>query len=151
MQLLTKYFGTIDYAPGDVIAFPNGVFGFEGEKEFLLLPFHGSQGNLLCLQSVRGPAPAFVALNPFSLKPDYAPVLSEEELYLLQAVDSRELCYFVLCAVRDPVKDSTVNLTCPIVVNPDRNLAAQVILETEEYHMRHPLSEFPRKGAETSC
>ena len=85
MQLATKYFGTIDYEAEDVLSFPDGLFGFEEERAFLLLPFEGSEGNLLCLQSVQTPPLAFVAMNPFSLKGDYAPVLREEELRLMGA------------------------------------------------------------------
>ena len=48
MHLMTKYFGQIDYDPTEVLSFPNGIFGFEEEKQFLLLPFHGGGGNLLC-------------------------------------------------------------------------------------------------------
>ena len=151
MELSTKYFGSIEYDPAGVLDFPNGLYGFEEEKRFLLLPFHGSDGNLLCFQSVQTPSLAFVAMNPFSLKPDYTPVLSEEELFLMGAKESTELCYYVLCAVREPVAETTVNLKCPVVVDPDRRVAAQVILDTKEYHMRHRLAEFQRKGAENAC
>ena len=151
MQINTKYFGPIDFSEEEALSFPNGLFGFEDEKEFLLLPFHGSQGNLLCFQSTKTPSLAFVAMNPFSLKPDYAPELSGEELYLMGAEDSRELCYSVLCAVREPVAESTVNLKCPLVVNDQLRRAVQVILETGDYRMRHRLSEFGTKEAEPSC
>ena len=77
--------------PGDLLTFPNGLFGFEEEKQFLLLPFHGSLGSLVCFQSARTPALAFVAMNPFSLDPGYHPQLSEEELYLMGAKDYSEL------------------------------------------------------------
>lgn len=142
MQLDTKYFGRIDYNEADVLEFPNGLFGFEAEKRFLLLPFSGSNGNMLCLQSVAGPSPAFILMNPFSLKPDYAPVLSPEELKLMGVSQSRELCYYVMCVAREPVGESTVNLRCPVVVNPDLHRAVQVILDTDAYHMRHRLDEF---------
>ena len=148
MQLDTKYFGRIEYDPADVLDFPNGLFGFEEEKQFLLLPFSGSQGNMLCLQSVKGPSPAFVLMNPFSLKPDYAPVLSGEELRLMGGCESRELCYYVMYVARQPVGESTVNLRCPVVVNPDLHRAVQVILDTDAYHMRHRLSEFSNRGGE---
>ena len=52
MHLMTKYFGQIDYDPTEVLSFPNGIFGFEEEKQFLLLPFHGGGGNLLCIQMI---------------------------------------------------------------------------------------------------
>lgn len=148
MQLNTKYFGEITYDPEDVLEFPNGLFGFEEEKRFLLLPFSGSQGNMLCLQSITAPSPAFILMNPFSLKPDYTPVLSPEELTLMGVSHSQELCYYVMCVAREPVGESTVNLRCPVVVNPDLHKAVQVILDTEGYHMRHRLDEFSNEGVD---
>lgn len=145
MKLNTKYFGQIDYEPEDVLDFPDGLFGFPDEKKFLLLPFSGSQGNMLCLQSIAAPAPAFILMNPFSLKPDYAPELAPQELQMMGVTRSQELCYYVMCAARQPVGQSTVNLRCPVVVNPDLHRAMQVILDTQKYHMRHLLEEFSAK------
>lgn len=139
MQLNTKYFGSIDYDPADVVHFPSGLFGFEEERDFLLLPFAGSDGNMLCLQSVETPGLAFIAMNPFSLKPDYAPVLAPEALKLMGAGRSEDLCYYVMCVVRDPVGASTLNLRCPVVINPDLHRGMQVILDDGGYGMRHRL------------
>ncbi len=139
MQLNTKYFGSIDYDPADEVYFPSGLFGFEEEKDFLLLPFAGSDGNMLCLQSVKTPALAFIAMNPFSLKPDYAPVLVPEALELMGVGRSEDLCYYVMCVVRDPVGESTLNLRCPVVINPDLHRGMQVILDDGGYGMRHRL------------
>ena len=148
MHLDTKYFGRVEYDGEDVLEFPSGLFGFESEKQFLLLPFSSSNGNMLCLQSVAGPSPAFILMNPFSLKPDYAPMLSPEELKLMGVSQSHELCYYVMCVAREPVGESTVNLRCPVVVNPDLHRAVQVILDTDVYHMRHRLDEFSNGGVE---
>ena len=60
----TKYFGPVDYEADDLIRFPSGLFGFEDEKQFLLLPFEGSGGDLLCLQSLSTPSLSFVVMNP---------------------------------------------------------------------------------------
>ncbi len=141
MNLSTKYFGTIEYTPEDILTFGEGLFGFEDEKQFLLLPFEGD-AHLLCFQSVVTPNLAFVAMNPFSLKPDYTPILGDKELGEMKVTQSQELCFYVLCVVREPVPDSTVNLRCPIAVNPDERIAMQAILDCEDYNMRHPLGEF---------
>ncbi len=146
----TKYFGAVEYDSDDVLIFPNGIFGFEEESEFLLLPFENSDGNMLCLQSIKTPSLAFVAMNPFALKPDYSPVLQKAELEKLQAENSDELCYYTLCVVREPVGTSTVNLRCPIVINDKTKNAMQVILETDEYNMRHSLAEFESKEGQPS-
>lgn len=151
MKLRSKYFHDIDYAQEDIIHFPNGLFGFEEEHEFLLLPFEGSDGTLLSLQSIQTPALAFVVMNPFALRPDYAPELTEEELRLLHVERSQELCFYTLCVVREPVGDSTLNLKCPLALNIDRREAIQVILETDDYHMRHRLADLSNGGAVEEC
>ena len=148
MKLQTKYFGEIDYEAGELLTFPAGLFGFEDEHEFLLLPFEGSAGTLLCFQSVHTPALAFVAMDPFALHADYAPVLQPQELDALGVKNSQELGYYVLCVVKKPVSDSTVNLKCPVAINPDTRVARQVILDADDYEMRHPLAQFGAKEGE---
>ena len=145
MEVDTKYFGRITAEETDVFYFQNGLYGFEEEKQFLLLPFAGGDGNLLCFQSVKTAGLAFVAMDPFSLKVDYAPVLQRAELEALGVQRSEELCYYVLCVVRNPVSESTVNLKCPVVINEDTHQAAQVILESGDYEMRHLLSQLGPK------
>ncbi|MCI9156819.1 MAG: flagellar assembly protein FliW, partial [Lawsonibacter sp.] len=107
--------------------------------------FEGGEGSLLCFQSVVTPGLAFVAMNPFSLKPDYAPVLAAGELKTMGVERSEDLCFYALCVVRSPASESTVNLRCPVAVNDRTMQAMQVILGDEGYRMHHPLSEFGRK------
>ena len=151
MRLQTKYFGEIDCPEEEMLHFPEGLFGFEEEKEFFLLPFEGSEGSLLCFQSAATPGLAFVAMNPFSLKPDYAPRLTPGELKAMGAERSEELCFYALCVVRSPVSDSTVNLRCPVVINDETRRAVQVILEDQTYKMHHLLSEFGQREEAAPC
>lgn len=149
MKTATKYFGEIEYEETEVLTFPKGLFGFEGEKTFLLLPFSGSDGTLLCLQSLLTPGLAFVVMDPFALQSAYAPVLQSEELRELEVSDSAELYFYVLCVVKNPVAESTVNMKCPVAINGETRRAVQVILEDGGYRMRHLLSEFGE--AEQPC
>ncbi|MDE7221112.1 MAG: flagellar assembly protein FliW [Oscillospiraceae bacterium] len=151
MLLQTKYFGQAECPEDHLLRFEKGLFGFEEEKEFFLLPFQGGGGSLLCFQSAATPQLAFVAMNPFSLKHDYAPVLTAEELRELGVERSEELCFYALCVVRSPVGESTVNLRCPIAVNEHTGRAMQVILEAGDYHMRHLLAEFGSGKGEGPC
>lgn len=146
MKTQTKYFGAVEYGEEDVLHFKEGLFGFEDEKKFLLIPFEGGSGSLLCLQSLQTPGLAFTALNPFFLKPDYQPVLQPRELKNLGAARSEDLCFYVLCVVRDPVAESTVNLKCPVAINDANRAAMQVILESGAYDMRHRLAELGGEG-----
>lgn len=149
LKLQTKYFGEVEYKAEDIIRFPAGIIGFEEEQAFLLLPFESSGGRMLCLQSVKTPALAFVVLDPFSLQPDYAPELEQAELKQFGVTDAGELGFYVLCAVKNPVSASTVNLKCPVAVHPGTREARQVIME--RYEMRHPLAEFGRGEEAASC
>ncbi len=145
MKTETKYFGQIEYDADDVISFiGDGLFGFEDEREFLLIPFEGG-GALSCLQSVKTPGLAFVAVEPLSLDPGYDPVLQPEELKTMGVKERGELAYYSLCAVKNPVAGSTVNLRCPIVINGETRKAMQVILGDGRYGMRHLLSDIQRQ------
>ena len=149
LKLQSKYFGEIEYEAKDVIRFPAGIIGFEEEQAFLLLPFEGSGGGMLCLQSVATPALAFVVLDPFTLLPDYATELEPADLRQFGVAEAGDLGFYVLCAVKNPVSASTVNLKCPLVIHPETREARQVIME--HYEMRHPLAEFSRGEGDAPC
>lgn len=151
MKTQTKYFGELEYDSDDVVTFPVGMFGFEDEHEYLLIPFHGSSGNMLSLQSIHTPALSFIVMNPFSLSAAYSPELQPAELASLGVKENGELGYYVLCAVKTPVSASTINLKCPIAINVNTRAARQVILETDRYEMRHPLSQFGNSKGAASC
>ena len=92
MKTKTKYFGEIEYTKEELLTFPTGLFGFEDEQSFLLLPF-SNEGTLFSLQSVKTPELAFTLMHPFTLSQQYAPVLRDEELKTLKAEKSEDLYY----------------------------------------------------------
>lgn len=151
MKLDSRLFGPIDYEPDDIIHFPNGLPSFNDEHQFLLIPMDSSSSSPLCLQSITTPALTFILMNPFSLCPSYAPVLHPNERKDLGVSHDENLCFYVLCAMRRPVHTSTVNMKCPIVLNPDTKTAFQIILETDQFHMRHPLSQFSQSKEDALC
>ncbi len=150
MKTQTKYFGEIEYRKEELLTFPKGLFGFEEEKSFLLIPF-SDEGTLFSLQSTSTPELAFTLMHPFSLAPDYAPQLRAEELEALGVKQSEELYYYVMCTVKEPVRESTVNMRCPLAINPDTRTAMQTILEDDTWEMRHRLAEFESREDESSC
>lgn len=148
MKTQTKFFGEIEYTQDELLTFDKGLFGFEDEHSFLLLPF-SEAGTLFSMQSVRTPELAFTLMHPFSLDAGYAPVLGGEELKALAVEKSEDLYYYVMCTVKKPVDESTVNMKCPVAINPDTRKAMQVILEDDNWEMRHKLSEFENREGET--
>lgn len=147
MKTQTRYFGEVEYEQDELLTFEKGLFGFEDEHSFLLIPFSDA-GTLFSMQSVQTPELAFTLMHPFSLDAGYAPVLREEELKELKAEKSEDLYYYVMCTVKKPVDESTVNMKCPVAINPDTRGAVQVILEDDKWEMRHKLSEFENREGE---
>ncbi len=137
MKLMTKYFGEIDYESDEVISFPEGLFGFEDEKAYLLIRFDNEDDNLLCLQSVKNSHLAFIVVNPFRMMPDYAPYVPDQDLNDL-GVNNQELVaiYAIAVAGNEP-SETTVNLKAPLVINPATRQGRQVILEDTRYSFRH--------------
>lgn len=137
MNANTKYFGDISYEAEDIILIPEGLFGFEAEREYLLIHFKEENNTLLCLQSLQDENLAFVLTNPFCVIPEYHPVLSKEDMEFLTLSDDSDVTFYSICVIRDELKDSTVNLKCPIVINPSTRKARQIILDDASYTFKH--------------
>lgn len=153
MTIQTDY-GIVEYVPEDLVEFSDGIFGFQKLTRFLLLRIGESEedDSMLLMVSVEDPNVIFVLINPFSLCPDYSPVLTPEELVCLNASDSGELSYYVICVVKNDYLENTVNLKCPLVINPQTRKGIQIILQKTSYDYRHKLSSFSSvTGSDQSC
>lgn len=98
---------------------------------------------MLILQSTEKPEVVFLFINPAFLYPDYLPKLTSEELSYLKVSDSGELSYYVICVIKDNYMDNTVNLKCPLAINPLTRVGMQIILENSPYGFHHKLDSFP--------
>lgn len=142
MELSTKYFDKISVSEKDIIRFEQGLFGFESLKDYVLISFEPGSDSLMCLQSKDESELAFILMNPFNLKRDYEPALTDSDMKDLGITDdTEEIFYYAICVVKDNISESTVNLKCPVVINPDNMSAKQLILDDERYSLRHILSE----------
>ena len=129
MTIQTDY-GAVEYSPEDLITFSDGIFGFPKLTDYLLLRM--GEGAVL-----------FVLINPFFLCSDYSPSLAPQELDCLDVKDSGDLSYYVICVVRDEYLENTVNLKCPLAINPQTRCGIQLILENGSYEYCHRLGDFP--------
>lgn len=143
MNISTKYFDDVSISEQDIIYFKEGIFGFENFKKYIIIEFESGSDNLLCLQSIDDEELAFVLMNPFNLMPDYNPQLSDSDIEDLAIDENTEgVLYYVICVVKDSISESTVNMKCPIVINPKNKMAKQIILDSEEYNFKHELKQF---------
>lgn len=142
MIIQTDY-GTVEYDETDLLIFPDGLFGFPKLTRYLLLRISEDDDSILLMLSVEESHVVFVLFNPFFLCPDYSPELAPEELMCLGVQESGELSYYVICVVQNDYMENTVNLKCPLVINPQTRNGIQVILESSSYGYRHKLRSFP--------
>lgn len=113
----------------DVVHFPEGLPGFEACRRYTVVtapalePFCSLQG--------QGPgAPAFVAIDPRRVSPDFACALEATDRARLHLADddsteNAPLLWLAIVTVSDA--SATANLRAPIVINPQTMRGVQLL------------------------
>ena len=127
----------MDYEKEEIIDFPEGVFGFEDETQYLLIRFDNEDDTLLSLQSVKTPALAFVVVNPFRIMPDYDPYVPDGDMEFLDVENQELVAIYSIAVVGNEISDTKVNLKAPLVINPANRRGRQVLLDDDRYSVRH--------------
>jgi flagellar assembly factor FliW len=140
-RLFSRKFGSVEYAPGEEIAFPNGLPGFAGETLFLPVEVP-DQLPLVYLQSTRTPELCFVAAPVNCVVTEYQLCPNPGDLNLIDlapeaAQGPDTLCLTLLCVGQD---GATANLRAPIVVNLRNRRGMQLIQPDDRYPFRYRLS-----------
>ncbi len=138
MKIKTKFYNELEITEEDILFFPQGIPGFPDCKRFVYL--HEEQAFFGCLQSCDSPETAFVVMSPFTVCPEYQIDLEEAvtaELQLTKADDALLLAIVTIPPGR--LREATVNLQAPLVINTARRRGAQVIVADAEYPLRFPL------------
>lgn len=142
-MIIDTDYGTVEYEEENLITFADGLFGFPTLKRYLFLTLDEEDDFMLLMQSVENNQVGFALINPYFLDAEYAPELTPEELSCLEAEESGELSYYSICTIHNDYLENTVNLKCPLVINPRTRQGIQVILEHSPYEYRHKLRFFP--------
>ena len=145
MNIQTAYFGELEIDPTNILNFQFGLPGFENEKEFLLLPLE-ENSIFQVLQSVQTAALAFIITNPYDITTNYNFELEEATIHALEIKDEKEVAVFAIVSLKETIAQSTVNLKAPIVLNTANKKAKQVILNNEDYSIRHLISSESKEG-----
>ncbi len=77
---------------------------------------------------------------PWAFFPDYAPVLSDEDVDVLGLARAEDALLFVVLTAGETAAGSTANLLAPIVLNQVDDRALQVLLTGSELPVRAPLA-----------
>lgn len=146
MRIHTRSLGEVEATPESFLTLPDGLVGYEGQREFALVsPAHYAPFQWLL--SFSDPELALPVLEAKRVVPDYAPTFSNGDRHALGAVESDALEVYVVAST-DPAKGGlTVNLRAPIVVHKATRLARQVVLSDGRFAIDHLVGQ---KSAETT-
>ncbi len=135
----TSRFGTVEYAPEDVITFADGILGFPACREYLVIN-HGDNSPFRWLQSIEEPALAFLVADPGDLVAGYSPEMPKRDAKALGLTEeTARLVYTIVTIPPGKPEEIAVNLAGPIVVNAETRTARQVVIESDEYPTRYRL------------
>lgn len=148
MKYPTNRFGEIEVDEKDVITIPAGPLGFPGCTRFALvdpklknpeisldnsIPFQA-------MQSLDNPALAFIVLDVYFARPDYQFPLTSSDLIEIEANHSGENIQLIgICTMARDIKDATINLQGPLVINLENRIGHQYILVDTDYTTREPI------------
>lgn len=132
MRADTRLFGQIDIEEEKIITLESGMIGLPDYRKFALI-FDEEAGiekaSVMWLQSMDDPETAFPVMQPNLVKPDYNPVVSDELLGVLGQMTEENIYVLVTLTAASDVKESSVNLKAPIVINTDTRKGCQIIVE----------------------
>jgi flagellar assembly factor FliW len=137
MIVETAEFGYVEVSKEDIIHFPEGIYGLEDIKEYVFLQKNDLNVPIVWMQAVSNKHIRLVVLDPLFIVDSYEPVIPDEILTKLGAESLSPLVFYVIAVVPKDIRDMTVNLKSPIVINPQTRKAYQVILENPAYQVRH--------------
>lgn len=138
MKIETRKFGEMEIDLGQVVTFRQPMYGFEQEKEYVLLSDSDVGDCFLWLQSITSRETCFVLIDPAVLSYKYDPKLPDDAVKQLELDDPNDAVIRLVAVVPEDFAKSTVNLRSPIVINTVRHTASQVMLE-QDYPISAPL------------
>lgn len=130
MEIMTRDFGAMDIDRNSILKFELPILGFEKYRDFVILYDKETGDELAWLQSVDKSDVCFIMIEPSRFISGYAPALPADALEKLE-LSAENAVLRCLMVVRNDIEDSTINLKSPIIINPEKKLAGQVILDEE--------------------
>ncbi|XDD50211.1 flagellar assembly protein FliW [Leptospira sp. WS92.C1] len=141
IEIQTKPFGKIQISEKQILAFPEGLLGFEEYKKFALIE-EEEESVFKWLQSIEEVDLAFVVIPPSLFKKEYKPLIPEQELQMIGIAEMKEGLTLVIVTIPgdDPAL-MTANMQGPILINKETLIAKQFISRNESHSVREKILE----------
>jgi len=147
MLINTKHLGTVEIEENEILYFEEGIPGFLEYKHFVTIPLEMDLP-FYTLQSIDKQEVAFIVLNPFVYKKDYEFDLSAEALEQLKIKSPEQVEVYNILFIPEEMQNLTANLKAPVIINRDCNKGMQVVLQEEDYSIKHFVFEQIREAAQ---
>ncbi len=128
MVVQTSRFGAVSLTAEDILEFPEGILGFANLKKFVLLDDPNDE-IFAWLQSCEVPGIAFPILEPELFVQNYHVVLTKHDMEALSMSPNDSTRYFAIITIPDDATLMTANLKAPVVINIDKRVARQCVLQ----------------------
>lgn len=138
MVIQTSRFGQVSLKTEDILTFSEGILGFADLRQFVLLD-DPSDEIFAWLQSCESAQIAFPVLEPELFSDTYKVNLTKSDLEGVKLSDQTKARYFSIITIPDDPTQMTANLKAPIVINVEKRLARQCVLQDNNLAIREPI------------
>lgn len=137
MMIRTANFGEVAIKEEDILDFEEGLPGFENMHKFGIIRNTDRESPFIWIQSMEDAKLAFAMVDPFAIKKDYDFELKEDSAGRLGIEEASQVAVYAIVLVPEDIKKISMNLKAPVIINTTNNKAAQIILDTDKYTVRH--------------
>ncbi|MFZ4712807.1 MAG: flagellar assembly protein FliW [Bacteriovoracaceae bacterium] len=138
MGIKTTRFGELDVSNNDMITFSEGLLGFDTLKKYFVVD-PGDNTLILWLQSVDDANVAFPIIEPKIFSPDYVVKLTISELAALELESVNNAKIYSILTIPANVTEMSANLKAPIVINNQKKVAKQIVLQDSKLSVKHEM------------
>lgn len=138
MGIKTTRFGELQVNNNDIINFTDGLLGFENLKKYFVVD-PGDNTLILWLQSAEDEKIAFPIIEPKIFSPDYIVKLSPSELAALELESLNNAKIYSILTIPQNVTEMSANLKAPIVINNNKKVAKQVVLQDSKLSVKYEM------------
>jgi flagellar assembly factor FliW len=147
MKIQTTRFGELEIADSSVITFNKGIPGFEESKEYVLIPAdEKGETPFFFLQSIDREEVNFFLVDPFSFFDEYDVKLEEQMVDRLELESPTDAIVLTTVTAKGEIKDATTNLKAPLIINNNKQLGMQIVLDNKDYLIKQPLFQHSPKA-----
>lgn len=122
----------------NVIHFEQGIPGFEFLSQFLIVPLY-EYPPFRVLQSLEAPEVAMLVMPSHFMKLGNELDVKPEDLKKIQAKGKNGFETYLILKMSSEEGKFTANTKAPIIINPDKQLGTQIILDHPALDVQHPL------------